>query len=427
MSRYDQFADVYRNLDLLPLYTAEKIQRFRVPYAQRTLLELEEAVLAPVDNSKTIFTGHRGCGKSTLLAQLADRMREENLFVSGFSIARMVEMSDVNHINILYSMGIQLLDKAEELKVSIDENVKESLIQWFTQTKSKTYTEQLKQEFALGANLLSFFQGKLQKESSFREEIKETYERRVSDLSRHLDEIAGVIQKATGKEVLVIIDDLDKLELPVVKSIFHDHIQSLFSPNFRVVYTIPISVVREPWLTATLESERRTVVMLSVTKFFPKALAHEPDAEPIAANVKMLEAMLEKRIPDELIDADVKRQIVMMSGGVLREQVRLAQECCRECMLELRIDPNRSDLKIDADILKAAAKSLRNQFARTLGTQLYDLLKETYENFTPPDVKSDDFLELLHGLYVLEYENYELWYDLHPLVKDLLRQRGLIS
>ncbi len=84
-------------------------------------------------------------------------------------------------------------------------------------------------------------------------------------------------------------------------------------------------------------------------------------------------------------------------------------------------------MKIDADILKAAAKSLRNQFARTLGTQLYDLLKETYENFTPPDVKSDDFLELLHGLCVLEYENYELWYDLHPLVKDLLRQRGLIA
>ncbi|PZO50260.1 MAG: KAP family P-loop domain protein, partial [Phormidesmis priestleyi] len=152
MSRYDQFAKAYRNLDLLPLDTADKIERFRVPYAQRTLLELEEAVLAPVDNSKTIFTGHRGCGKSTLLAQLAMQMREQNLFVAGFSIANMVEMSDVNHINILYSIGLQLMDKAEELNVPIEESVKNSLIQWFTQTKSKTYTEQLKQEFSVGAS-----------------------------------------------------------------------------------------------------------------------------------------------------------------------------------------------------------------------------------------------------------------------------------
>lgn len=427
MSRYKQFTDVYRDLELFPLYTADRIKKFRVPYGQRTLIELENEVLAPIDNSKTIFTGHRGCGKSTLLAELAGRMREENLFVAGFSIADMVEMSDVNHINVLYSMGLQLLDQAERLVVPMDEAVKAKLVNWFTQTKSKTYSDQLQQEFSIGANLLNFFKGKLQKESSFREEIKETYERRVSDLSAHIDEIAGVIQEATQKEVLVIIDDLDKLELSVVKSIFHDNIRALFSPNIRVVFTIPIAVVREPWLMATLESESRTVIMLPVTKFFPKEIAHQPDAEPIDTQVEMLQKMLEKRISDDLIEPEVKRQIVLLSGGVLREQVRLTQECCRECMLELKMNPENADIKIDAAILTAAVKSLRNQFARTLGSNLYNLLVETYQNFTPPDIKSNEFLELLHGLYVLEYENGDLWYDLHPLVKDLLRRKALIE
>lgn len=142
----------------------------------------------------------------------------------------------------------------------------------------------------------------------------------MTDLSSYLDAIAGEIQTATGKEFLVIIDDLDKLELPVVKTIFYDHIRALFSPNFRIVFTVPIAVVREPWLIATLESERRTVVMLSVTKFFSKVLAHEPEAEPIQKNVEILEAMLDKRINDELIEPTVKRKIVMLSGGVLREQ-----------------------------------------------------------------------------------------------------------
>ncbi|MEM0980879.1 MAG: ATP-binding protein [Cyanobacteria bacterium P01_H01_bin.58] len=423
--RYKQFTEAYRNLNLFPLLTAED-EKFRVPYGQRALAKLRSEILAVEDNGKLIFTGHRGCGKSTLLAQVARQMRNDDLFVAFFSIADMVEMSDVNHINILYSIALKLLSRATELRVPISESTKNALINWFTQTKSRTYTDQLKQEMSAGVDFFNIFRGKLQKEDSFREEIKETYERRVSDLSRQIDLIAAAIQSATHKKVLVIIDDLDKLDLAVVKSIFQDSIKALCSPNIRVVFTIPIAVIREPRLLATLESESRTL-MLSVTKFFTKETAHQPDAAPMEANVQMLQSVLEKRIPDELIEPDSKRQIVLLSGGVLRELVRLGQECCRECMLELELDAEKSDVKINQAILTEAVKSLRNQFARTLGSNLYDLLVETYTHFTPPDVKSDDFLELLHGLYVLEYENADLWYDLHPLVTDLLRRKQLIA
>ncbi|MEO0489713.1 MAG: P-loop NTPase fold protein [Cyanobacteria bacterium J06659_2] len=425
MDRIGQFTEAYRNLNLFPLLSAEDIGQFRVPYGQRILSRLKRAILAAGDEGKLIFTGHRGCGKSTLLNQLALDMRKEDLFVAFFSIADMVEMSDVNHINILYSIALKLLSQATKLRVPIPETTKTALINWFSQTKSQTYTQQLKQELAAGVNVFDFFTGKLQKEGSFREEIKETYERRVSELSQHIDLIAAAIQTATQKKALVIIDDLDKLDLEVVKPIFLDNIKALCSPHIRVVFTVPIAVVRETRLLATLESESR-IVMLSVTKFFLKEVAHNADAEPIEANVEMLERVLEKRIPDALIEPDVKRKIVLLSGGVLRELVRLGQECCRECMLELDIDPARTDLKIDQAILKEAVKSIRNQFARTLGTNLYELLVETYTKFTPPDAKSDEFLELLHGLYVLEYENDDLWYDLHPLVTDLLRRKQLI-
>ena len=352
-------------------------------------------------------------------------MRDDSLFVAIFSIADIVEMSDVNHINILYSIALKLLSQATKLRIPIPESTKTTLINWFTQTKSRTYTDQLKQELSAGVDFFNFFKGKLQKEGSFREEIKETYERRVSELSQHIDLIAAAIQSATQKKVLVIIDDLDKMDLSVVRSIFQDNIKALFSPNIRVVFTIPIAVVREPRLLATLESESRTI-MLSVTKFFTKESAHQPNAAPVEANVEMLQKVLERRISDDLIAPNIKQQIVLLSGGVLRELVRLAQECCRESMLELELNPENTDVKINSAILAEAVKSLRNQFARTLGSNLYELLVETYKQFTPPDAKSDQFLELLHGLYVLEYENDDLWYDLHPLVTDLLRRKNLV-
>ena len=426
MDRIPEFTQVYRNLNLFPLFTPEEISQFRVSYGQQALGKLRREISASEDNGKLIFTGHRGCGKSTLLGQLATQMWEKGWFVVGFSIADMVEMSDVNHINILYSIALRLMERAMKEKVPISKSTQEALMGWFTQSKSQVYTRQLEEQMSIGANLFDFFTGKLQTEKAFREEIKETYKNSVSDLAKQIDLIAGAVQGATQKQVLVIIDDLDKLDLPVVRSIFQENINSLYLPNIQVVFTIPIAVIRETKLVATMRT-RSQIVQLPVTKFFHKGEARKPDAEPIEGSVEMLQAILEKRIPDALIEPEMKREMVMLSGGVLREMVRLGQECCRECMVTLDMEPERTEVKIDAAILKEAAKNLRNQFARTLGSNLLRLLVQTYEDFSPPDANSEEFLELLHGLYVLEYENDELWYDLHPLIVDLLRRKQMIE
>lgn len=419
------FTQAYRNLGLFPLMEAEDIANFRVKYGRRTLAKLKREVLASAADGKVIFTGHRGCGKSTLLNEFAGLMRQENLFVTIFSIADMVEMSDVNHVNILYAIALQLLSKATKLRVPLPESTKQDLLNWFTETKSKTYTDQLKQEFAVGVDLFDWLTGKLKKEDTFREEIKVTYERRVSELSTMIDRIATAIQLATKKEVLVVIDDLDKLDLSLVESIYRDNINALLSPSIRIVFTIPISVVREPRLLATLQTHCE-IILLSVLKFYTQDQAHAADATPIEENVEIFLEVLEKRIDPSLMAPEIMRQIVLSSGGILRELIRLGQECCREGMLELELDPDLADLTINQAILKEAQKNLRNQFARSLGSQLYELLVQVYRDFTPADTRSEDFLELLHGLYVLEYENDDLWYDLHPLIKDLLRRKQML-
>ncbi|MEM9949631.1 MAG: ATP-binding protein, partial [Cyanobacteria bacterium P01_D01_bin.36] len=86
----------------------------------------------------------------------------------------------------------------------------------------------------------------------------------------------------------------------------------------------------------------------------------------------------------------------------------------------------RTTVTIDEKILQQAARNLRIEFSRPLGSKLLTVLQQTYENFEPEDANSQDFLELLHGLYVLEYENGELWYDLHPLIQDLMERKDLI-
>ncbi|MEO1387998.1 MAG: P-loop NTPase fold protein [Cyanobacteria bacterium J06634_6] len=420
-----QFTQVYRNLKLFPLFKPEDIRDFRVPYGQAALGKLRREIAFSPDNGKLIFTGHRGCGKSTLLGQFAQQMREQNLFVVGFSIADMVEMSDVNHVNILYSVALRLMGKADQSNVAIPKETREALLGWFTKTKSTVYHKQIQKQLSVGANLFDFFTGKLQTEKAFREEIKENYQNSVSELASQIDRIAAAVQIATKKEVLVVIDDLDKLDLPVVRSIFQENINSLYLPNIRIVFTIPIAVIRETKLMDSIKT-RSKVIQLPVTKFFHRAEAHQPGASPIEENVAMLISVMEKRIPAALIEPQAMRELVLLSGGVLREMVRLGQECCRECMLALDMEPERTAVKIDEEILQRAARNLRIEFSRPLGSKLLDVLQQTYENFEPEDANGEDFLLLLHGLYVLEYENAELWYDLHPLVKDLLQRKGAI-
>ena len=66
---------------------------------------------------------------------------------------------------------------------------------------------------------------------------------------------------------MVIIDDLDKLDLSVVETIYRDNVKALFSSAFRIVFTMPVSAIRESYIMRTLKSESVALVQFPVTKF----------------------------------------------------------------------------------------------------------------------------------------------------------------
>lgn len=426
-SLLERFRKAYQSLELFPLITARQIETFRVDFANDTVARLEQAVEDAPANGKIIFAGHRGCGKSTLLAKFAKKMMQQEYFVVFFSVADLIEMSDVNHVNILYAIALTLLTKATENGVQISKETEKTLREWFTTTQTETVTKDLKSELGLGGEWLKLITAKLKNEATFREEVKKTYERKVSELARKADEIASIIQVETKKEVLVVIDDLDKLDLGLVEDIYKNNINSLFLPKVRIVFTIPISAIRNNELLAVLQSLVSRPLLMAVCKFFKPEDIHTSDAVPKEELVNLFLEILKKRIPEELIEPDTAIKIVLKSGGVVRELVRIARECCSQCLLLIRSETERTDIKINEEILQLAIKDLRNEFARPLGENLYSILVTTYENLTPKDAKSEEFLSLLHGLYVLEYENDDLWYDVHPIVVDLLKRKKLIS
>lgn len=419
------FQEAYRNLELLPLSQEKDLRDFRVDYGRDTIDELEQLVEdSPSSDGKIIFTGHQGCGKSTLLAEFS-RNIHDRYFVVFFSIADKIEMSDVNHINILFAIGLNLMLEAEARQVNIPQSTKDALEKWFA-TRTRTEANSIQAEATNNNTIFKLISTKLKVDSTIRYEIKQEFERKISELVAQLNIIAAAIQAAYKKDVLVIIDDLDKLDLSVVNNIYKDNIKPLCLPGFRIIYTIPIAALRETALKPIIENETNDqVVVMPVLKLFLKGDSRQPDAQARQETFDILCKILQKRIQPDLIEPEIAKNIVLNSGGVLRELIRISNECCRICLRLIRRQPDGSVI-INADILDQAINKIRGDFALRLGSKDYKILQTVYQNFKPEDPKEQDFLDLLHGLYVLEYRNSKNWYDVHPIIVELLRDEDLI-
>ncbi|MEH2333395.1 ATP-binding protein [Nostoc sp.] len=422
----NSFQEAYSNLELFPLMERNEMERFRVEYGDDLIADLNQLVEdSPNGDGKIVFTGHRGCGKSTLLAEFS-RQIQDKYFVVLFSIADKIEMSAVNHINILFAIAVNLMTEAEARKVDIPQSTKEALYKWFA-TRTRTEELNLQAEASIGFDLLKLISSKLKADASVRDEIKQEFERKLSDLVARINEIAALIQAATKQNVLVIIDDLDKLDLGRVNEIYRDNIKALCQPNFQIIYTIPIAVLRETFISTIIATETNDqVVAMPVLKIFDKGKNRFSNAEPRPEATKILGEVLQKRIPSELITAETAEKIVIYSGGVLRELIRISKECCRICLRMIRRNPSAKVI-IDDKILLQAINKIRNDFSIRLGKVDIDILQSVYEQFMPNDPKQAEFLDLLHGLYVLEYRTDETWYDVHPIIIESLKRQGAIN
>lgn len=80
-----------------------------------------------------------------------------------------------------------------------------------------------------------------------------------------------MIQFSCQKEILVIIDGLDKIDLKVVEDIYRNNIKALCLPNFRIIYTIPVAALRDNFIKPIIETEvNDQIVIMPVLKLFTK-------------------------------------------------------------------------------------------------------------------------------------------------------------
>jgi len=382
-----------------------------VPYSHidelRTRLSLNAEHRTP---SKFLFSGHRGCGKSTALFKLISELGD-GFFVVYYSVSEVLDINDVSHIDVLFSIVSRMLKEAVEQEVKIGEDVQKRLNNWGKKI-TETVTKEESSEASMGAGINFFvnLMARIKNEDTTRKELRREIEPRISELIDIINDLTVEIERhfSFKKQVLVIVDDLEKIEY-VERAKFIFQRSQLVQPKCHIIYTYPISL--------HYSAQSNPIQgMFDWTCMHPNIKVFERGGEPGTEGRKILRKIVEMREPGDIFESGVLDYIIEMSGGVIKEMLRIIQDAISESI-------TLQKEKIDMETAENVVTEMRNIYRKQLSAEDKEILREVMEGKRGIG-RDEKLVDLLHNLSLLEYRNREIWCGVNPIVAPLLRENG---
>jgi hypothetical protein len=248
---------------------------FYVERPDNPALLLKRYLLRPYRQPpKYFFSGHRGCGKSTELRQLAvDAKIQAKYWPINFTIRDEADINDLDFKDVLLAIGGRLFRDYRQGGGKLPDQLLKELDSWRGQIEQQVSTVLAGRttESEIAGELNAFFVRtgvKLKLEPKTRSELRQVFERNLSELIEVINNIAIAIQAQTKRIPLILVDDLDKPDLERVREIFCDHRETMLQPALPIVYTVPSSLFYSP----DFEAIRDRTIFLSNVKLHPRGV-----------------------------------------------------------------------------------------------------------------------------------------------------------
>jgi nucleoside-triphosphatase THEP1 len=388
-----------------PLHTREELEHFSVDRTHSPIDDIQFLLEATDGPEKFLFSGHRGSGKSTELARLTQRLGDQFRVVE-FSVMQELDLFELQYVDVLLGLALELAGLATEEDIDVKESVLEHVFQF-----ARDVTEEVQVEehdgAEVGASLNAFaasLSAKLRAEDVTRRTVRENVSRRITELLESIELLTKEIERVTGQDLLVVIDDIDKVDLSTAKSMFFEHASTLSEPPLSIIYTFPMPLRHD-------NSFQQVRNSFSNVKILPNIKTQERDGTPFEPGLETTEHIVTKRLETVLIEENALDELARLSSGVPRQLVILVRQACLDTLKEGRG-------VIDTAAVQAAANQQRREYEVLLDRSQRELLKEVHTNKA---INNDEpHRALLHNLSVLQYRNDDVWYDVHPIVLPLI-------
>jgi len=234
-------------------------------------------------------------------------------------------------------------------------------------------------------------------------------------------------RKPRPRGVVFILDSLEKLYAP--RSEFHKVMTSLVQvlsdfpehfhlPGCHAIYTIPPYV---QLMNPQLGDRYRVSGVLPAVKVLERTV--EDDAGPLPRYLPGIEQLVElvgRRVPLEKVFGarrDLLEDLVVDSGGHVRTLLRFVQE--------LLTQSRRRGLPPDEEALRRVVNPFRQKLENVVPRSGLKALEQILRQGSLKGLEASDH-EALAGLMqnyaVLSYSNGTDWFEIHPLIRDTVRQ-----
>jgi hypothetical protein len=404
----------------------------------RSLLEDDPAV------QRILLYGHRGCGKSTELARLTADLGAGWLPVT-FSVLEELPPVGVRAEEVLLAIALRLVKAATDdpplaaTALQTDDRLK-SIADWFRTIRKSTQTgrdAQLTTQagaevstggwlFGLG-KLFTEFSSELKFRGITETSIVEEVRKRPGDLVLQINRLVASIQDAlgpSGRRLLIIVEDLDKLSIADARSVFIENGQLLSGINAHIIYTIPIFTFYSPDANALK-------AMFDHDLSLPMIKVADPIGEP-AHGLEIIREIVHRRIDPGSITDEALKHLILQTGGVLRHVFEVLQTVAT--MTSLREPPIRKEhidyglgrLRTEIGTQIALPQHIQVQGLENV-EQLYERLRDCARKCRegkPCPPTGDTIVQiLLQSCALVEY-NGQRWLGVHPLVTQYLNDVG---
>jgi len=390
-------------------------------------------------NRKYLMFGHKGAGKSTFMNQLAEDDEVKNDFlVARYSINDIGNPYDFTHFDLMLSLALKGAQAAIDNEIDFSKDLLKE-IEWMV----KILTGELRIEFdketekkikkggkikiglpeipLISRWLSAKVYGDLQLNKSSRENLREVYKIKPNELLKKVNDFLAVLKTSAGKELLFLVDDMDKMPLDKSFGLLDQNREFLEKPLANVIYMIDISV--------TCSSRFAGVATIGETLFFPSIkITSKPkekvdikEKELIDRNNRLLSELIYKWCPERFIKKDAVEKIITYGGGNVRQTLRLLWFSLDYVVIE-KDETTVTSPDVDRAIIKRYNEYSLNEEQRQILKKIADnpeWLPEKEEDITVPN---SPFLELLYNLAIIEYRNGDKkWRYPNPVLRTLLK------
>jgi hypothetical protein len=240
----------------------------------------------------------------------------------------------------------------------------------------------------------------------------------VKSLEKHIGEVQAlhykdrILRNAWAEDpvdLLILIDDMDKINPKTVEKIFLEQFQSLAGMEARFVFALPLHLSYSPLFFHIKDQVDREYIR-------PQPI-FDRNGGLIESAVSRLKEAVSRRLPEQITDPALN-YLIIHSGGVLSDLMHLLQDVCKKAM-----DVHAP--MIDENMARSAVADRTDIFQRMFDFPEYgDMVKKIEKTRKKTGISPKSLIHLLKYRFILEYGDHDesAWFDVHPYLKEVMKR-----